>query len=88
VKNGDILNNAVDLNRIINDYKTVGKTADTVSEIEKTLGRIEKSLSQKQKKLKEKASKDSYDQFMQEAKEKTLASQENELRRLYAAYKT
>lgn len=37
VKNGDILRNSVDLNRIINDYKTVGKTADTISEIETTL---------------------------------------------------
>lgn len=37
VKNDDILRNSVDLNRIINDYKTVGKTADTISEIETTL---------------------------------------------------
>ena len=86
VKDGDILKQPVDLNEIINDYRTLCKTEDHLHTVQNTLHSVEKMLSKKQDTIKSGVLKASFDEFMDEAKKETQDGQDAYLRRLYAEY--
>jgi hypothetical protein len=87
VIDGDILNTPVDLNEIINDYRTLCKTEDHLTAVKKTLEKVTKILTKKESGVKNDLLKGSFDKFMDKAKKGTQDGQDAYLRTLYTEYK-
>jgi len=55
VKNGETADESVDLNRIINDFRSLGKTEDQLIELKTALKKVDAKLDQTKEKLSERA---------------------------------
>ena len=86
MQDGNIVKEAVDLNVIINDYRTLCKTEDKIKDIEAALSEAQKTLKAKETGIKDKASRKQYEQWLEESKVKSQQGKEAYMRRLYDQY--
>jgi len=86
IKNGDILQEPVDLNVMINDYRSLNNTEDQLKRVETQLNQVEQLLNSKQKKVEQMVEKKAYDAWLSQAKQQSLAAHDRYLKKMYDEY--
>ena len=69
VKDGDIINEAVDLNRMINDYRSLNLTEDKLKSMEAQLDLLEVEIKAKQNEVGHEIDQQAYQKWVQSSKD-------------------
>lgn len=86
VKNGDIINQPVDLNVMINDYRALNKTEEQLSKMNDQLSSVEARMVEQESSVKSLAEKREYDAWVKSSQEQTQQMHEEYLKKMYDEY--